>query len=220
MHKRKALLAFIFMLFLLDASWLFADEPRIEVMGLFRDKAIVKINGVQTLLKAGADAKNGVKLIRSSSKSAVVEVNGKEKELRLGSRVSTRLSKPKTSVVRIPSNRGMFKTQGLINGRNAEFLVDTGATLVSMTRSIADKLQIQYRQQGVPITVSTASKDGQGAWLVKLNSVTVGGITLPQVQGAVVDADHDQEILLGMSFLNRVKFVQEAGVIVLESKDN
>jgi aspartyl protease family protein len=194
-----------------------ADTPRIQVVGLFRDKAIVTINGKQSLLKVGEDAVDGIRLIRSNSRKAIIEVNGDSREYQLGSNVSTRLTTPESTVVRIPSKQGMYKTHGLINGRNVNFIVDTGASIIAMSRPTADHLQIQYRERGKPMKVSTASQM-KNAWHVKLNSVTVGAIKLHQVDATVIDTDHDQEILLGMSFLNRVKFTQEQGVVVLEAK--
>ena len=192
------------------------NTPQIQVLALFRDKAMLKINGNRHLLKAGGKTINGVKLIRSNANFAIIEVNGDEKKYGLGSQISTRLSTPKTSVVRIPSNQGMYKTNGLINGRSVDFLVDTGASVIAMARPTADRLQIQYRETGTPMKVSTASQL-HNAWHVMLNTVTVGGITLHQVDGTVIDTAHDQAILLGMSFLNRVKFSQEQGVVVLEA---
>jgi aspartyl protease family protein len=203
---------------LFPAFELFASAgPRIKIVGLFRDKAIVLVDGKQSMLKVGQDAVNGLRLVRSNSRRAIIEVNGEVREFRLGSNVSTRLTTPETTVVRIPSSSGMYKTQGLINGRNVQFLVDTGASVVAMARPTADRLQIQYRETGKPMKVSTASQL-HNAWHVKLNSVTVGGITLHQVDGTVIDTAHDQEILLGMSFLNRVKFSQEQGMVVLEAR--
>lgn len=193
------------------------DTPQIQVLALFRDKVMLKINGNRHLLKAGGETINGVKLVRSNADFAIIEINGDKKKYGLGSQISTRLSTPESSVVRIPSNRGMYKTNGLINGRSVNFLVDTGASVIAMARPTADRLQIQYRETGTPMKVSTASQL-QNAWHVRLNTVTVGGITLHQVDGTVIDTAHDQEILLGMSFLNRVKFSQEQGVVVLEAK--
>ena len=204
-------------IFLLPVTPAWADkQPRIQVMGMFRDKAIVKINGQQTMLKVGDEPVNGVKLIRSSARKTVLEFNGKQREYTLGSQVSTNLSQPDSAIVRIPSNQGMYKTQGLINGRSVHFMVDTGASVVAMARPTADRLQILYRETGKPIKISTASRL-HNAWLVKLDSVTVGGITLHQVEGAVIDTELVQNILLGASFLNRVKFSQEEGIVVLEA---
>lgn len=194
-----------------------ANVPRIQVLGLFRDKAVVKINGKQSMLKVGDEAKDGIRLVRSNARLAVIEINGENRKFGLGSQVSTSLSKPKSAIVRIPSHRGMYKTSGLINGRSVDFLVDTGASIIAMARPTADKLQIRYLETGIPMKVSTAS-EMKNAWQVKFNSVTVGEITLHQVDGTVIDTVHDQEILLGMSFLGRVKFSQDQGIVVLEAR--
>ncbi|MCW8962753.1 MAG: retroviral-like aspartic protease family protein [Gammaproteobacteria bacterium] len=195
------------------------NTPRITVTALFRDKAMVELNGESILLKAGGELKNGIRLIKSNSKHAIIEVNGKQRKYGLGSQASTKLSEPGRRIVRIPSTGGMFLTSGMINGRSVDFLVDTGASYVTMARPTADRLQIQYLENGKPATVSTAAQLRR-AWQVKLNSVTVGGITLNQVNGTVIDTQHDQEVLLGMSFLNRLKFSQEQGLVVLEARFN
>ncbi len=193
-----------------------ANAPKIKVVALFSGKAMVKIDGKQVMMAAG-DVKHGVKLVRASSREAVIEVNGQQKKLGLGSQVSTKLAKPKKHIVRIPSNRGMYLTQGLINGRNVDFLVDTGASVVAMSRVTADKLQIPYREKGIPSQVSTAS-ELKDAWAVMLDTVTVGGIKLNRVQASIIDTNHDQQILLGMSFLSRLKMTQEQGIVVLEAR--
>ncbi len=191
------------------------DAPRVQVVALFSGKAMIKIKGRRHLLKAGGPAIEGVRLLHASSNRAIIEINGVERTLVLGSDVSTQLTKPTKNVVRIPSRRGMYFVTGQINGRSMDFLVDTGATLVAMSRPAADRLQIPYIERGEPIVVKTAS-GLEKAWRVMLKSVTVGGISIPNVQGAVIDADHDQTVLLGMSFLNRLKFFQDQGMVVLE----
>jgi len=194
-----------------------ADTPRIKVTALFRDKAMVELNGDTVLLKVGDEARQGIKLLQANSRLAVIEVNGKQRKYGLGSQAITKLSAPVHRIVRIPSNGGMFRTSGMINGRSVDFLVDTGASEVAMSRPTADRLQIQYLESGTPTTISTAAQLRR-AWQVKLNSVTVGGITLKQVKGTVIDTLHEQQVLLGMSFLNRLKFSQEQGVVVLEAR--
>lgn len=189
----------------------------IQVLGLYRDKAAVRINGVQMILSIGVPVKGGVVLMRSNSKRAIIEINGVQKSYGLGSQVSARLSKPVKTIVRIPSRRGMYLTQGLINGRSVDFLVDTGASVVAMSRTAADKLQIPYRETGERTKVSTAAALSD-AWKVQFDSVSVGGISVSMVEGIVIDTEHDQQILLGMSFLGRIKFTQEAGMIVLEAR--
>ena len=44
----------------------------------------------------------------------------------------------------------------------------------------------------------------------------VGGIQTHNVRAAVIPGDYPLEVLLGMSFLHKVKMEQQAGVLVLK----
>lgn len=192
-----------------------ASGPKIKVVALFSGKAMLSIDGKRQILKEGQTSKEGILLVRATSKGAVIEINGEQKNLKLGSDVSTQLSQPESHIVRIPNRNNMFLTNGKINGKSADFIVDTGASVVAITRPDADRLRIPYLD-GAPAQVSTAA-DIRNAWHIKLNSVSVGSIKVYQVDAVVIDTNHKQHILLGMSFLNRVKFSQEQGMVVLES---
>lgn len=214
---KKILAGLLLVSLLIPSAILHARPPNIQVVGLFLDKAAVKINGEQIVLEVGMPTVHGVLLVRSNAKRAIISINGVEKIYGLGSHVSTKLSKPGKKVVRIPSRNGMYFAPGQINGRSVDFLIDTGASVVSMGRATANELQIPFRETGIPTNVSTASQVNK-AWQVNLDTVTVGGITLNQVTGVVIDTDHHQQVLLGMSFLGRIKFSQEQGLVVLEAK--
>ncbi len=216
MKIKHLLLMILLLMSVATSSGVYAqDEPRVQAVALFSGKAMLRINDRQHMLEAGGPAIEDVHLLHASSDRAIIEINGVKKTLILGSDISTQLTKPEKKVVRIPNRGGMYFAAGQINGRSVDFLVDTGATLVAMSRPTADRLQIQYVERGVPTTVQTAS-GLENAWRVMLESVTVGGITIPSVRGVVINTNHDQDILLGMSFLNRLKFFQEQGMVVLE----
>ena len=61
----------------------------IEVMALFKDKAMIMIDNDQYLLKAGEPGKLGVQLIKATSKYAVLEIDGKQSKYLLGNRVQS-----------------------------------------------------------------------------------------------------------------------------------
>jgi len=65
--------------------------------------------------------------------------------------------------------------------------------------------------------VNTASGTAK-AWRLKANSVKVGPLELLGVETVVLEGESPTEVLLGMSFLNRVGWREEQGVLVLESK--
>lgn len=95
---------------------------------------------------------------------------------------------------------GMFFANGSINGKPIEGLIDTGATFVSMGTKTAQQLGISY-ENGKPIRTSTANGVANKK-LVMLEAVTVGPITLQNVEAAV--GETDQHLLIGMSFLRRL----------------
>lgn len=204
----------------LAASCVLADEPpRIVVKGLFKDTAVLVINGKQRLVKAGKTSPEGVKLIAADSKRAIIEINGERSEHALGGHIGSRFrAAPETVAVRIyPSPRGMYDVLGSINGRPVRFLVDTGATSVAMNRREAKRLGIDYLVSGEPGFSSTASGIAK-TYRVRLKKVRVGEIELNNVQGAVIDGDFPTEVLLGLSFLNRLNMQRDGRVLELRKK--
>ncbi|MEW8552369.1 MAG: retropepsin-like aspartic protease [Candidatus Thiodiazotropha sp.] len=191
---------------------------RIVVEALFTDKAMVSIDGVRRLLKLNQPSPEGVLLISASSSEAVLEVDGERMSYPLGGHITTRFSKPEAITAKVWRNQaGAYTTVGTINGRTVNFLVDTGATAVAMHANQAKRLGISYRLEGAPIYVNTASGTA-AAYDVVLDRVQVGDITLNNVRGFVIDSNGPARILLGMSFLNRVKMEDQGSVLILEKK--
>ena len=75
---------------LLASSALFAVNS-VVVLGLYKHKAIVVIDGKQHALSVGETSPEGVKLVSATSNEAVLEIDGKQKSYALGSQVHTRL---------------------------------------------------------------------------------------------------------------------------------
>lgn len=110
--------------------------------------------------------------------------------------------------------RGQFYTNGLINGVSMRFVVDTGATFVSLGAADAARAGINYRQ-GRPATSNTANGQMR-SWLVALDSVTIGGVTLRNVGASVSENDHP--VLLGMSFLKRMSVHVDGPIMTLKAR--
>ncbi len=192
-----------------------AIGKQVVVVGLFKNKAVVVIDGSQHLLSANQAAIQGVKLIRSNSDLAILEVDGKRNEYRAEGAVgSTDGPSDETTVHIYPDNLGMYRTGGTINNSSINFLVDTGATLIAMSSRHANLLGINYRLNGVKSIAATASGNVR-TYIVSLDKVTVGGITLTNVKAAVIKGDHPRQVLLGMSFLSRIKFVNKGKALTL-----
>jgi aspartyl protease family protein len=111
---------------------------------------------------------------------------------------------------------GHFTAEGQVNGAHVRFLVDTGATLVTLPASEAKRLGIDYKrgQQAVSQTAN-----GQVlVYRVRLASVSVGGMTIRDVDAVVNDAPGMDVSLLGMSFLNRTEMRREGANLTLTKR--
>ena len=192
---------------------------KLEVQGLFSNKAVLFIDGKRHILAVGKTSPEGVKVVSVNRSGAVLEVDGKQKSYNLGSAVSTSFAKRKSQKETIYVNSaGMYATFGNINGRSVRFLVDTGATAIAMNTDQAKRLGIRYEKVGIPAGVSTAS-GFEKAYRVRLKSVTVGGITETNVDAMVIDGNHPGPILLGMTFLGRLSVEHSGNAMTLLQKD-
>jgi len=192
--------------------------PDLRVVGLFKDRAVVIIEGKQRVLRVGQSSPEGVKLIAADSESALLEYEGEEFRGMLDGRVSTRSKPPATEEVQIWRNsQGMYATTGSINGLPVSLLVDTGATQVAMNAAQARRLGIDYRVIGRPAAITTASRL-EPAWAVTLDSVKVGDIELNNVEGVVLEGAQPQTVLLGMSYLGRLEIRNDGRLLTLQRK--
>jgi clan AA aspartic protease (TIGR02281 family) len=106
-----------------------------------------------------------------------------------------------TTLELIADRRGHFHAPLTINGVTVNGMIDTGASLVSMSAQVARQLGIVYAN-GRPMTMTTANGTIR-AQTVTAREVTVGSITLRDV--AVAVSEGDMPLLIGMSFLRRLE---------------
>jgi aspartyl protease family protein len=195
-----------------------ADPPRVRVLALFQDKAMLEIDGRERFMRAGQSSPEGVRLVSADQHQAVVEVGGRRESLTFGTSVGGTFATPESREVKIYRDlKGVYTTAGSINGRPVDFMVDTGATAVAMSGTEARRLGLPYRLDGNPVQVTTASGVARGH-RVSLERVTVGDITLHNVEALVIAGDLPEQVLLGMTFLNRVDMRQEGAEMVLRTK--
>ncbi len=195
-----------------------ASATEVNVVGLFSGKAMVSINGGKhRVMAAGETSPEGVKLISADSKIAVLEIDGKRQNLGMGKSASIPSADGggNQSAVLAADFRGHFDTTGSINGTSTRMVVDTGASMVSMSKDEAKRLGISYLN-GERVTVSTAN-GVVTAYRVTLNTVRVGNITLHQVDGLVQESSMPF-VLLGMSFLKRLEIKQDGTNMTLLKK--
>ena len=202
----------------LAAPGAFATD--VNVIGLFSGRAVVTINrGQPKTLKAGETTAEGVKLISADSRAAVIEIDGKRQTLEMGQHFESSVSAPaggRSSVTLSPDTRGHFIADGSVNGAYMRFLVDTGATYVSLPAAEAQRIGIDFRkgQRGV-----TQTANGQAVvYRLLLDSVTLGDITLYNVTATVHEGAGLDITLLGMSFLNRTEIRREGATLTLTKR--
>jgi aspartyl protease family protein len=112
--------------------------------------------------------------------------------------------------------RGHFETDVTVNGQPLRALVDTGASMVALTYDDARSLGLVRPGDRFDIEVQT----GNGTTAMKrvsLNSVRIGGISVPDVDAMVAKEGVLPMNLLGMSFLRKLRtFQMSNGRLVLE----
>ena len=192
----------------------------LNVVGLSMGKAVVTVGsgGRPRVLRDGEALSATVKLIKATPESALFEIDGKRRSLSLGtSQLSNgnAMFSASSSVTLAADARGHFMTTGSINGGTVQFLVDTGATMVSMGLADARRIGVNYLD-GERGTTRTANGVAR-VYRVKLDTVKLGDITLNNVDALV----HESEmpfVLLGMSFLNRVEMRQAGTDLTLTKR--
>jgi len=204
---------------MIAAGWLACTSAlaaSVSVMGLFKDKAIVSIDGGKPRTLSVGQVVQGVKLVSADSGSASFEVDGKPRTLSMGqSFAGGPATGERQSISLTADARGHFAAAGSLNGYPVSFLVDTGATSIAINAAEAKRIGLDYRS-GQAVGVSTAG-GVVPAWRVKFNTVKVGSITLNQVDGMVVETGLNVP-LLGMSFLNRMEMRRDGQTMTLTQR--
>ena len=196
-----------------------AAAADINVIGLTSGKAVVSINGGKPqTLAAGQVSSDGVRLISATTESATFEVAGKRQTLGMGQTISIGggpVSAQKA--ILLADNGGHFVTTVEVNGISMRFMVDTGASLVSLSSGDAKRAGINYLA-GQKAVMQTANGT-TSAFRVKLDKVRLGDIELTNVDGVVVEGNVMGELgLLGLSFLNRVNMQREGTTMTLTKR--
>ena len=175
-----------FLLAVAAAFPLSAAATDVTVIGLFKGKAVVTIDrGSPKTLSVGEKTPEGVVLISVDSAGATLEIDGKRQLLEMGQHFETAaMTSSRTSVTLAQDGYGHFRTEAYVNGARVRFLVDTGATLVSLPVAEAQRLGINYLQ-GTPGYSQLADGRRVISYRVILESVMIGDITLYNVDGVV-----------------------------------
>ena len=119
-----------------------------------------------------------------------------------------------TQVILQRNRYGHYVTSGGINDQAVAFILDTGATYISVPGTVADRLELP---RGAPGLARTANGTVT-VYRTVLNSVSIGDIRLHDVKGHINPHMHGNEILLGMSFLKHLDFRQSGDKLILSAR--
>ena len=102
---------------------------------------------------------------------------------------------------------GHFEADVAVNGQTIEMLVDTGASMVALSREDAERIGIDLSRLTYSMTVMTANGRGRAA-PVTLDQVAIGPIIRNNVAASVAEDGRLDQSLLGMSFLETLGSLQ------------
>ncbi len=186
------------------------------VVGLFPGKAVVVINGQPPrTISAGVKTPEGIVLVSTGADSAVLEIDGKKQTLELGQHFAPVSSSVAATVAIAADSQGHHWILGQVNGKSTRFLIDTGATTVTLPAGLARTAGIDYAK-GQRGSVQTANGVA-AAFRVRVDTISVGDITLYQVDAIVLEGGLDSA-LLGMSFLSRTDMKRDGANLVLTKR--
>lgn len=194
-----------------------AEAADIGVAGIFPGKALLVIDGsAPRFVAVGQKTDEGVRLLAIDGESVTLEINGQRRVVRMGQTVVSQKSDGGPQEITLAADaQGHYLTQGTINGKSIRFVVDTGATMVSLGRSDAERIGLD-RRRGQSGTVQTANGQAR-AWKIRLDTVRIGDITVHGVDGIVHQSDLPVA-LLGMSFLSRMEIRNDGSKMTLKKK--
>ncbi|QGG79427.1 TIGR02281 family clan AA aspartic protease [Litorivicinus lipolyticus] len=108
---------------------------------------------------------------------------------------------------------GGFQVAGRIDGRAVDWMIDTGATEVVISESLAATLGIQPHPRAAQVNTAAGMVQGRPASLARIQ---IDQWVLTDVAAIVLPGDYPARPLLGLSALARFKIQLRANKMVLE----
>ncbi|MDP4302636.1 retropepsin-like aspartic protease family protein [Leptothrix discophora] len=210
------------------SSWP-ASAQNVSYAGRMGDRALLVIDGAPRTLGLGQEAQ-GVKLLMLDGENATVMIRDQRLSLRMGAQPASIGAAPAAAgptasgatardsgqrIVLGAGSDGHFQVNGSIGGKPVRFLVDTGASAVSMSQQEADRLGLNWRA-GKRVSMQTANGIAP-AWRLSVDRVRIGEVELHQVD-TVVGPQDMPVVLLGNSFLSRFRMQRDGEQMVLERR--
>ena len=203
-----------------------ASARDVALSGMMGSKPLLIVDGAAPKAVAVGETYRGVKVISAASERATLESEGKRFTVRMGvshvhvggmmmANGAEEEAGDGRRIVLTQTGGGHFVTNGTVNGKAVQFIVDTGATMVALGVADAERLGLPYKQ-GQPVRMQTANGVSTG-WRVKLDSVRIKGVQIHNVDATVAPTNMGVA-LLGNSFLNRFVMTRNGDQMILERR--
>lgn len=188
----------------------------VGLAGVMGSKAMLMINGGEPQAVPIGQALDGVKVLAIQGELVTIEIGGKKRPLRVGQHAVGAGSGDGSGKITMTADvQGHFYTTGTINGTSVRFLVDTGATMISLGATDARRIGLDFNR-GQRALSNTAN--GQVVVSkVQVDTVRIGDVTLHNIDALI----HQNEMpiaLLGMSFLNRMEMQRDGSTMTLKKR--
>lgn len=114
--------------------------------------------------------------------------------------------------LKLKSDRyGQYHIVGSANGQKVPFLLDTGASEISISGDAAERLNLR-RGRSYPVITANGTVR---VYATTLNSIKVGPFQLENVQAHINPGMSGDFALLGMSFLRHFELLQRSGELTI-----
>lgn len=188
----------------------------VGLAGIMGSKAMLIINGGEPQTVPVGQTLDGVKVLSIQGDQAMIEVGGRKRPLRVGQHaIGVAGGDGSGKIMMTADAQGHFYATGTINGTSVRFLVDTGASMISLGATDARRIGLDFNR-GQKALTNTAN--GQAVVSkTQLDTVRIGDVTLHNIDALIHQSDMPMA-LLGMSFLNRMEMQREGSTMTLKKR--
>lgn len=116
-----------------------------------------------------------------------------------------------TEVVLMRNRGGHYLAPGQINGQTVDFLLDTGATEISIPLGVSNRLRLK---RGAPSYVQTANGTVP-VYDTRLDSVSLGNIKMNNLRAHINPHMQGDTVLLGMNFMKHLELLQSGDRLII-----
>ncbi len=188
----------------------------VGLAGIMGSKAMLMINGGEPQAVPVGKTVDGVKLVSIQEDQVIIEAAGRKRPLRIGQHaIGVAGGDGSGKIIMTADAQGHFFTTGTINGTSVRFLVDTGASMISLGATDARRIGLDFNR-GQKALTNTAN--GQAVVSkIQVDTVRIGDVTMHNVD-ALIHQNDMPIALLGMSFLNRMEMQRDGSTMTLKKR--